>query len=82
MSKKRARSKAMAAAGKGDEQLLEAEEADFETSKGVKIINSFDGLKLRDDLLRGIYAYGKRKEPSTFRRAQGALRRACARLLP
>lgn len=39
-------------------ERLEAEEADFETSKGVKVINSFDGLKLRDDLLRGVYAYG------------------------
>mmetsp|Transcript_57834 Transcript_57834/g.136048 ORF Transcript_57834/g.136048 Transcript_57834/m.136048 type:complete len:403 (+) Transcript_57834:27-1235(+) len=59
----------MAAAGKGDEQLLEAEEADFETSKGVKIINSFDGLKLRDDLLRGIYAYGFEKPSAIQQRA-------------
>lgn len=41
-----------------DEARLEAEEADFETSKGVKVVNTFDGLKLRDDLLRGVYAYG------------------------
>jgi len=41
-----------------DEMRLEAEEADFETSKGVKVVNTFDGLKLRDDLLRGVYAYG------------------------
>ena len=53
-----------AAAGEGafakmaDDMRLEAEEADFETSKGVKVVNTFDGLKLRDDLLRGVYAYG------------------------
>lgn len=48
---------------------MEAEEADFETSKGVKIINSFDGLKLRDDLLRGIYAYGFEKPSAIQQRA-------------
>lgn len=41
----------------GDERL-EAEEADFETSKGVNVVATFDGMKLREDLLRGIYAYG------------------------
>ena len=35
-----------------DEQKLE-----FETSHEVKVITSFDALKLKEDLLRGIYAY-------------------------
>lgn len=31
----------------------------FETSKGVDVVATFDGMNLRDDLLRGIYAYGE-----------------------
>jgi len=31
----------------------------FETSKGVEVIPTFDSMNLRDDLLRGIYAYGE-----------------------
>lgn len=31
----------------------------FETSKGVEVIPTFDNMGLRDDLLRGIYAYGE-----------------------
>ena len=31
----------------------------FETSKGVDVVATFDGMGLREDLLRGIYAYGK-----------------------
>jgi len=30
----------------------------FETSKEVSVISNFDQMKLREDLLRGIYAYG------------------------
>jgi hypothetical protein len=45
-------------------ERLEAEEADFETSKGVKVINTFDGLRLKDDLLKGVYAYGPRPSPA------------------
>ena len=30
----------------------------FETSKGVNVVPTFDGMNLREDLLRGIYAYG------------------------
>jgi hypothetical protein len=41
------------------EERLEAEEADFETSKGVNVVATFDGMKLREELLRGIYAYGR-----------------------
>ncbi len=31
----------------------------FETSKEVDVVPTFDQMGLRDDLLRGIYAYGK-----------------------
>ena len=30
---------------------------EFETSHEVKVVTSFDALKLKEDLLRGIYAY-------------------------
>jgi len=33
---------------------------EFETSEDVEVIPSFDSLQLREDLLRGIYAYGMR----------------------
>jgi ATP-dependent RNA helicase len=32
--------------------------ADFETSKGVKVVESFEDMGLKDDLLRGIYDFG------------------------
>ena len=33
---------------------------EFETSEEVQVVPTFDGMGLRDDLLRGVYAYGKR----------------------
>jgi len=33
----------------------------FETSEGVDVTPTFDSMGLREDLLRGIYAYGKLK---------------------
>lgn len=32
---------------------------EFETSEDVEVLPSFDTMELREDLLRGIYAYGK-----------------------
>lgn len=32
---------------------------EFETSEDVEVIGSFDSMHLREDLLRGIYAYGE-----------------------
>ena len=32
---------------------------EFETSEGVDVIPTFDGLGLREELLRGIYGYGE-----------------------
>ena len=31
---------------------------EFETSEEVDVVPTFDQLKLREDLLRGVYAYG------------------------
>ena len=31
----------------------------FETSKEVEVLGTFDGMGLREDLLRGLYAYGE-----------------------
>ena len=32
---------------------------EFETSEDVEVVPTFDSLGLREDLLRGVYAYGK-----------------------
>ena len=56
----------MAPAG-GD---FEAEEAlAFETSKGVKVVNTFEGMQIRDPLLRGVYAFGFEKPSAIQQRA-------------
>ena len=34
------------------------ESTSFETTPGVEVLNTFDGMGLRQDLMRGIYAYG------------------------
>lgn len=43
----------------GTKQDNDLSKVEFETSKGVDITPTFDAMGLRDDLLRGIYAYGK-----------------------
>ena len=43
-------------AGKG--KLDDDSKLDFETSEDVEIVPSFDTMGLKDELLRGIYAYG------------------------
>ena len=32
---------------------------EFETSDNVEVLKSFDSMGLKEDLIRGIYAYGK-----------------------
>lgn len=32
---------------------------EFETSENVDVISTFDKMRLKEELLRGIYAYGK-----------------------
>lgn len=41
----------------------------FSTSPGVKVITTFDGLNLREELLRGIYGYGFEKPSAIQQRA-------------
>lgn len=42
---------------------------EFETSKGVKVVSSFDAMGLREDLLRGIYQFGFEKPSAIQQRA-------------
>lgn len=48
---------------------MEEDAVDFETSKGVRAVNSFDKMNLKEDLLRGIYAYGFEKPSAIQQRA-------------
>eukprot|EP00128_Syssomonas_multiformis_P005754 Colp12_sorted_trinity150504_noHs@28397 len=41
----------------------------FETSAGVKVVNNFEQMGLRDDLLRGIFAFGFEKPSAIQQRA-------------
>ena len=45
------------------------ESLSFETSKGVKVLTSFDQMSLKEDLLRGLYAYGFEKPSAIQQRA-------------
>jgi hypothetical protein len=38
----------------------------FETSKEVKVTESFDEMGLNEELIRGIYAYGKWRPAAVF----------------
>jgi ATP-dependent RNA helicase len=40
----------------GNEDLSNVE---FETSEDVEVVPTFQSMKLREELLRGIYAYGE-----------------------
>lgn len=44
-------------------------EVKFETSKGVKVFSSFDQMGLKEELLRGLYAYGFEKPSAIQQRA-------------
>jgi len=44
-------------------------EAIFDTSKDVTVVNTFEAMSLREDLLRGIYAYGFEKPSAIQQRA-------------
>ncbi|KAL5268234.1 hypothetical protein ACHWQZ_G002184 [Mnemiopsis leidyi] len=45
------------------------ESTTFETTPGVEVLNTFDGMGLRQDLMRGIYAYGFEKPSAIQQRA-------------
>ena len=52
----------MAAGGRSQRRALLGEDDAtlvFETSKEVQVVSTFDQMNLRDELLRGIYAYGE-----------------------
>lgn len=49
-----------------DEDLSQVE---FETSEDVEVINTFDQMRMREDLVRGIYAYGFEKPTAIQQRA-------------
>jgi ATP-dependent RNA helicase len=53
----------------GREELDAGENLVFETSAGVEVISSFDQMGIREDLLRGIYAYGFEKPSAIQQRA-------------
>lgn len=38
--------------------MEEEEEMIFETTRGVAVVDSFEKMGLKEDLLRGIYSYG------------------------
>jgi hypothetical protein len=43
--------------------------ADFDTTEGVRVVNSFDAMGLKEQLLRGIYQYGFEKPSAIQQRA-------------
>lgn len=49
-------------------EALDAEEG-INVSENVKVVKSFDEMGLRDDLLRGIFAYGFEKPSAIQQRA-------------
>jgi ATP-dependent RNA helicase len=49
--------------------MEEDDELYFETSKGVRVVSSFDNMGLKEDLLRGLYGYGFEKPSAIQQRA-------------
>jgi len=49
--------------------MVDDETLDFSTSDDVQIVESFDAMGLKDELLRGIYAYGFEKPSAIQQRA-------------
>jgi len=56
-----------AAGGKGRGKLDDT--TNFDTSKDVEVVSTFEGMGLKDDLLRGLYAYGFEKPSAIQQRA-------------
>lgn len=46
-------------AGRRGGNLEDLSNVEFETSEDVEVVPTFNSMKLREELLRGIYAYGK-----------------------
>ncbi|KAL2930157.1 Eukaryotic initiation factor 4A-III-like protein [Bienertia sinuspersici] len=56
-------------ANRARRNLTEDEKLQFEATEGIEPINSFDRMGIKDDLLRGIYAYGFEKPSAIQQRA-------------
>ena len=70
----------MAAGGRSQRRALLGEDDAtlvFETSKEVQVVSTFDQMNLRDDLLRGIYAYGEAGEVYAICSTQTVLPGSC-----
>lgn len=44
---------------KGNANNEDLSNVEFETSEDVEVVPTFQSMKLREELLRGIYAYGE-----------------------
>lgn len=49
----------MMAARKTGQLTDDLSHVEFDTSEDVEILSTFDNMNLREDLIRGIYSYGK-----------------------
>lgn len=68
----------MATSGSARKRLLKEEDmtkVEFETSEEVDVTPTFDTMGLREDLLRGIYAYGGARASRRGRLGAGRVRR-------
>ena len=52
-----------------EKDLDEDARLQFETSKSITVFQSFDDMKLKEDLLRGLYAFNFRKPSAIQQRA-------------
>ena len=52
----------MASGSRGSQIEEDLKNVEFETSEDVEVIPTFQTMKLREELLRGVYAYGKKAE--------------------
>ncbi|CAO2823223.1 unnamed protein product [Amaranthus hypochondriacus] len=56
-------------ANRGRRNMNDDDKLQFEATEGIEPINSFDRMGIKDDLLRGIYAYGFEKPSAIQQRA-------------
>ncbi|KAF0307115.1 Eukaryotic initiation factor 4A-III [Amphibalanus amphitrite] len=55
--------------GRKNQNLEDLSNVEFETSEDVEVVPTFDNMNLREDLLRGIYAYGFERPSAIQQRA-------------
>ncbi|CAO2841697.1 unnamed protein product [Amaranthus hypochondriacus] len=56
-------------ANRGRRNMNDDDKLQFEATEGIEPVNSFDRMGIKDDLLRGIYAYGFEKPSAIQQRA-------------